>query len=473
MYAAAKHRGHSSQHHQQHIDEAAVMGGAGVPNGHGHRPPTAPRPAPRHAKLKILLVVIATNLVSVYLFSGASLSVHLPASAPRAIHLWDSSALLRDLNATRGALAGARAELAALRSQCNASSLLLESVLSALGAAHGDAPVAGDFGGWPEEPRGELKLAVEPHRLPLGYHANLGTDELFPGLGFACRNFQDELSRYMSYAPGGECPDDDALALELTLKGCEPLPRRRCRARSPAGRYVEPSPLPGSLWAIPPDTTVRWTPYTCKNYTCLVRRARARGGGPYFCKDCFDLDGKERRRWMTDNGGVGFSIDSVLRSRKPGTVRIGLDIGGGTGTFAARMAERNVTVVTTTMDMDAPFSRFVASRGLLPMQLTVMQRLPFAEGVLDLVHSMNALGNWVPDAVLEAALFDIYRVLRPGGVFWLDHFFCLGPQLNATYVPIFDRVGFRRLRWKADRKLDLGAERNEWYVSALLERPMT
>ncbi|CAL5016767.1 unnamed protein product [Urochloa decumbens] len=471
MYAA-KHRGHSSSQQQAlYADEAVMMGGGVANGGHGYRPTSAARPAPRHAKLKILLVVIATNLVSVYLFSGASLSVHLPASAPR-IHLWDSAALLRDLNATRGALAGARAELAALRSQCTSSSLLLESVLDRLGAAHGDAPAARDFGGWPEEPTGELKLAIEPHRLPLGFHPNLGTDELFPGLGFACRNFQDELSRYMSYDAGGECPDDAALALELVLKGCEPLPRRRCRARSPAG-YVEPTPLPRSLWSVPPDTTVRWAPYTCKNYTCLVQRARARGGTPSFCKDCFDLEGKERRRWQVDNGGVGFSIGSVLRSRAPGTVRVGLDIGGGTGTFAARMAERNVTVVTTTLDMDAPFAAFVASRGLVPLQITLMQRLPFADGVLDIVHSMNALGSWVPDAVLEAALYDIYRVLRPGGVFWLDHFFCLGPQLNATYVPIFDRVGFRRLRWKAGRKLDLGPERNEWYVSALLERPMT
>ncbi|CAN6241622.1 unnamed protein product [Urochloa humidicola] len=468
MYAA-KHRGHAS-HQQQHADEA-MMSVVAANGGYGHRPTTASRPAPRHAKLKILLVVIATNLVSVYLFSGASLSVHLPASAPR-IHLWDSSALLRDLNATRAALSSARAELAALRSQCNTSSLLLESVLSSLGAVHGDAPAAKDFGGWPEEPTGELKLAIEPHRLPLGFHPNLGTDELFPGLGFACRNFQDELAKYMSYDAGGECPDDDALALELVLKGCEPLPRRRCRARSPAG-YVEPALLPRSLWSLPPDTTVRWTPYTCKNYTCLVQRGRTRGGAPSFCKDCFDLEGKERRRWQADNGGVGFSIDSVLRSRAHGTVRVGLDIGGGTGTFAARMAERNVTVVTSTLDLDAPFAAFVASRGLVPLQITLTQRLPFADGVLDIVHSMNALSNWVPDAVLEAALFDIYRVLRPGGVFWLDHFFCLGPQLNATYVPIFDRVGFRRLRWKAGRKLDLGPERNEWYVSALLERPMT
>jgi hypothetical protein len=79
----------------------------------------------------------------------------------------------------------------------------------------------------------------------------------------------------------------------------------------------------------------------------------------------------------------------------------------------------------------------------------------------------------VPNDVLEFALFDIYRVLRPGGVFWLDHFFCLGRQLNATYVPIFRRVGFRPLRWKPSPKLDLGPERNEWYVSALLEKPMT
>ena len=162
MYAP-KHRGQ-----QQHsIHEG--MGGTATANGHVHRP--AARPAPRRAKLKILLVVIATNLVSVYLFSGASLSVHIPASAPR-IHLWDSAALLRDLNATRAALAGARAELAALRAQCNASSYLLESVLAGLGAVHGDTPEARDFGGWPEEPQGELKLAIEPHRLPLGFHAN-------------------------------------------------------------------------------------------------------------------------------------------------------------------------------------------------------------------------------------------------------------------------------------------------------------
>lgn len=469
MHTSTKLRIPTSQ--QQQLD-AAIMDGA-------HRSPAARPPAPPRSKMKLLLLVIATNLVSVYLFSGASLSLRLPAGAAApSIHLWDSSALLRDLGATRAALAAARAEVAALRAQCNASSLLLESVLAGLGAAHGDKPAAADrgFDGWPEEPTGELRLATEPHRLPLGFSAKLGTDELHPGVGFACRNFQDELARYMAYDAGGECPDDaDALELQLILKGCEPLPRRRCRPRSPA-RYVEPAPLPGSLWSIPPDTTVNWSPYACKNYTCLVGRARARGGdgGSYECKDCFDLaaGGKERRRWMSDNGGPGFSIDGVLASRAPGTVRVGLDIGGGAGTFAARMRERGVTVVTTTLDVGAPFSAFVASRGLVPLQLSLAQRLPLADGVMDIVHAMQ-LGGWVPGAVLELALFDVYRVLRPGGVFWLDHFACVGPRLNDTYAPILDRVGFRRLRWKASRKLDLGAERNEWYLSALLEKPLT
>ncbi|EHA8589337.1 putative methyltransferase PMT21 [Cocos nucifera] len=75
--------------------------------------------------------------------------------------------------------------------------------------------------------------------------------------------------------------------------------------------------------------------------------------------------------------------------------------------------------------------------------------------------------------MLEFALYDIYRVLRPGGLFWLDHFFCIGKQLNTTYVPTFDRIGFKRLRWNAGRKLDRGIEMDEWYLSALLEKPVT
>ncbi|KAL5214136.1 hypothetical protein ABZP36_003288 [Zizania latifolia] len=157
---------------QQQHHHAAMGGGA---DGYGtHRPA---RSSPRRSKMMILLVVIATNLVSVYLFSGASLSLRLPASSPSS-HLWDSSALLRDLNAMRVVLVGARAEIAVLRAQFNTSSLLLESVLARLGAVHGDKAMVEDFNGWPEESTYELKLAIEPHRLPLGCSIKFNTDEL-------------------------------------------------------------------------------------------------------------------------------------------------------------------------------------------------------------------------------------------------------------------------------------------------------
>lgn len=50
-------------------------------------------------------------------------------------------------------------------------------------------------------------------------------------------------------------------------------------------------------------------------------------------------------RWKND-----FLIDEVLVLAGSGGVKIGFDIGGGAGNFAARMAERNVTVVTSVLN---------------------------------------------------------------------------------------------------------------------------
>nr|CAD1836959.1 unnamed protein product [Ananas comosus var. bracteatus] len=333
-----------------------------------------------------------------------------------------------------------RSNFRALQRRLAASDALLEKLL----VAHVDQS-AHDT--WQEEPTGELGLAVGPHKLPLGHSTNLHADALYPALGHACRSF------------------------EIREGSGEPLPRRRCRPKSPIG-FAEPDPLPDSLWRVPPDTSIVWDPYTCKNYSCVVNRGRSKD---YFdCKDCFDLvNGRERRRWLADNGGLNFGIDSVLKLKPRGTIRIGLDIGSGKGTFAARMRERGVTVVTSTMDFDGPFNNFVASRGLVPLHVSVAHRLPFYDGTLDVVHTMHVLSNWVPDAVLEFALFDIYRVLLPGGLFWLDHFFCVGSQLDSVYVPMLDRVGFRKLRWTTGRRLDRGIEMNQWNLSAVLEKPMT
>nr|XP_029117374.1 uncharacterized protein LOC105034191 [Elaeis guineensis] len=423
----------------------------------------------RKSKLRILLLLVSTSLLSIYLFSGSSLSIDRSTHTPR-IHLWYSEALLRELNSTQSKLSISQTQASELSRRLAISNALLETLLAELGRANRNDAPREDLDGWLNELTGELKLAAGPHKLPLGHSANIRSDELYPSLGTACRRFQEDLVRYMTYDVGSECPSDDNLAQRLLLKGCEPLPRRRCHPKSPVG-YVEPTPFPASLWTIPPDTSVVWDPYTCKNYTCLVHRRQEKGN--FDCKDCFDLEGREKGRWLRRYGELDYAIDEILGTKSRGTIRIGLDIGGGSGTFAARMRERNVTVVTSTLNFDGPFNNFIASRGLLPVHISIAHRLPFFDNTLDIVHSMHVLSNWIPDIVLEFALYDIYRVLRPGGLFWLDHFFCLRTQLNATYVPMFDRIGFNKLRWNAGRKLDRGIQRNEWYLSALLEKPMT
>nr|CAB3493472.1 unnamed protein product [Digitaria exilis] len=334
--------------------------------------------------------------------------------------------------------------------------------------------------GQPELPP-EFHAFAGPHALPYGRNPNWGTAELRPPAGHPCLAFPDLLAAFMSYPVNGSCPDDELPSQRLLLRGCEPLPRRRCRPAAPPDP-APPLPLPDALWSTPPDRSVHWSAYTCKSFRCLVDRARSNRFDD--CKDCFDLAGRERHRWLNATTTTGdrkkkkkknpleFSIDEVLASASPrGSIRIGLDIGGGSGTFAVRMRERGVTVVATTVNLNGPFAAVVAARGVVPLYVSVAARLPLFDNTMDVVHSMHVLSGWMPPAALQFALFDVYRVLRPGGLFWLDHFFCGEAEMPA-YVEVVESVGFGRLRWVTGRKLDRGAERKEMYLSALLEKPL-
>lgn len=318
----------------------------------------------------------------------------------------------------------------------------------------------------------EFLAFTSPQKLPFGFNRNFDSDEILPTVGAPCTLFKDELRRFMSYEVNGSCPDDELLAQKLLLRGCEPLPRRRCRSAAPKNA-VEPYPLPESLWTTPPDSSVVWTAYTCKNYSCLINRARNQKGFD-DCKDCFDLNGREKHRWTgaVTSSSLDFAIDDVIASKPPGTIRIGLDIGGGVATFAVRMRERNVTVITTSMNLNGPFNNFIAARGVVPLYVSISQRLPFFDNTMDIVHSMHVLSNWIPTDLLQFMMFDIYRVLRPGGLFWMDHFFCVGEQLEKVYAPLIESVGFEKVKWEVGRKLDRGPELNEMYLSALLEKPL-
>lgn len=78
-------------------------------------------------------------------------------------------------------------------------------------------------------------------------------------------------------------------------------------------------------------------------------------------------------RWVGpgEEGSLDFTIDEVLALKKNGRIK-------SSGTFAVRMKEKGVTIVSTTMNLNGPFRSFVSARGvILDIHLNVSQRLPF------------------------------------------------------------------------------------------------
>ncbi|CAK9869511.1 unnamed protein product [Sphagnum jensenii] len=419
-------------------------------------------------KLVVLVIIVVVNVLALIAFQGVSSWVHQIRS-----DLNSSTEEHELMGALRSDLRNAKSKLKHTMTQYQRLSVELSRVTASLHNCSTQEGAAAALIAKQEASRGELQEFVADRKFPLGWNPSLGTDSMMSSVGHGCLQAinGDELERFMSYEVGGLCPDDDNLAQQLLLKGCEPLPRRRCFARG-FNNFSDPVPFPQSMWTMPPDGSINWSAYSCKSLECLNRRAQQKVFAD--CLDCFDLQGREKHRWVrVSPSSIDFTIEEVLllATKNNGSVRIGLDIGGGTGTFAARMSEYNVTIITSTLNLGGPFNNFIAHRGLMPLFVSIAQRLPFWDNTLDMVHSMHVLSNWIPTETLSFIIYDIDRVLRPGGLFWLDHFFCIRPQLEEVYIPMIQHLGYTKLKWEIGNKLDRGALLQEVYLSALLQKP--
>ncbi|KAI3824681.1 hypothetical protein L1987_06150 [Smallanthus sonchifolius] len=239
----------------------------------------------------------------------------------------------------------------------------------------------------------------------------------------ACRHHPDLLHQYMNYTPFSPCPAISSAAAEpLILRGCHPLPRRRCFSPS-----KQPSSLTTNPFSPVPENSILWNNYKCKNLNC-------------FNPDLgFDLK-KEKTKFLTYKTDLDLPIsqltDIAKKLKNAAPLRLALDIGGGTGTFAAQMKQENVTVITTTMSLGAPYNEVTALRGLVPLHLPLQQRLPVFDGVLDLVRCGRAVNRWIPVQAMEFLLYDVDRVLRGGGLLWVDGFFGKGVDVEKVYGPL-------------------------------------
>ncbi|KAF5186545.1 S-adenosyl-l-methionine-dependent methyltransferases superfamily protein [Thalictrum thalictroides] len=307
----------------------------------------------------------------------------------------------------------------------------------------------------------EIRKYITPKRNRIGKISIYGTERTYNTIGHACVLMKKELEEYMDYDIGSYCKDDWNLAQKLMLNGCDPLPRRRCLTRA-SKLYQKPYAINESLWRIPDYRNVRWNNYMCRNFDCLSSKNSKRG---YFkCTGCFEMD-KEKVKWVTNSSlPVDFLITEVF-TIKPGEIRIGLDFGVGTGTFAARMREHNVTIITTALNLGAPFNEMIALRGLIPLYITLNHRLPLFDNTMDLIHTTGFLDGWIDLQLMDFILFDWDRILRPGGLLWIDKFFCHRKDLD-DYMYMFLQFRYKKHKWVISPKSKM-----EVYLSALLEKP--
>lgn len=307
----------------------------------------------------------------------------------------------------------------------------------------------------------EIRKYITPKENRIGKINFYGTEKIYNTIGHACVLMKKELEEYMDYDIGSYCKDDWNLAQKLMVNGCDPLPRRRCLTRA-SKVYQKPYPINESLWKLPDDRNVRWGNYQCRNFGCLSGKNPKRGYTK--CIGCFEME-KEKLKWVTNTSlQVDFLIRDVL-AIKPGQIRIGLDNGVGTGTFAARMRELNVTMVSTALNLGAPFNEIIALRGLIPLYATLNQRLPFFDNTMDLIHTMGFLDGWIDLLLMDFIIFDWDRVLRPGGLLWIDRFFCNKKEME-DYTYMFQQLRYKKHKWVIAPK-----SQHQVYLSAVLEKP--
>ncbi|GJP45927.1 hypothetical protein CLOM_g5262 [Closterium sp. NIES-68] len=289
----------------------------------------------------------------------------------------------------------------------------------------------------------------------------------------SCTATDEELLKYLSYSPKKPCPDDWYLVQHLIfVRNCFCLPRRRCFAAAPPD-YQEPSiPFPQSVFDPRAllDANVRWDLHRCKSYTCINSRLLG------DCRDCFNLT-LEAKRWKNNYRGA-VTMEEVMGLKPQGSVRIGLDAGGGTGSFAAAMALYNVTILTTAMntetvqevEMGLPYMETIAQRGLVPLHVPHKARQPFFDNTLDLIHTVNSIKYFsIPE--FEELLFEWDRILRPGGIWWFELFYAPVWEM-PLYIGVIEQFGYGKKYWNLTPKTDTAEREGEHvYLNCVLEKP--
>jgi len=129
-------------------------------------------------------------------------------------------------------------------------------------------------------------------------------------------------------------------------------------------------------------------------------------------------------------------------------VRLVLDLGGSTGAFAEALYTRHgerLSVVTSqlwaaenddTYGHEFPQVGVLAARGFLGVMMDLYSFFPFGESSLDAIHTSWTYHNGLP----LPTLYEIYRVLRPGGYLLLRQMSSTRGEASLANVRSFARL---------------------------------
>jgi malonyl-CoA O-methyltransferase len=113
-----------------------------------------------------------------------------------------------------------------------------------------------------------------------------------------------------------------------------------------------------------------------------------------------------------------------------------LDLGAGTGHAAKAIKQKFRNAAVTAVDVAAPMVAMARkqSRFWRPIKCVEadVRQLPFSDGSFDLVFS-NLMLQWVDP--LDAALVEIRRVLKPGGLLLASSCMTLAVPCSARDLP--------------------------------------
>lgn len=124
---------------------------------------------------------------------------------------------------------------------------------------------------------------------------------------------------------------------------------------------------------------------------------------------------EDKHWWFVGRREIFLTVlNRYLRPRPGGAPRRLLDVGCGTGTMLQYLARYGQP---QGIDIDPAAVAFCRQRGVTAVQQVAPGPLPFAAASFDLVTALDVLEHLDDD---RAMIREVYRVLRPGGLFLLS-----------------------------------------------------